>query len=169
MLESSLDLPEKNRVDIYYHIAASAYMFNMYEVAYDHLEKAEELIKEISTRSKGILDPFQPIMAEDSIFSPMSIATNKGIVYQKMNQTSKARLVLLEALEKHGTTTDKAKLYYSLGVLEFQCGHYPDAYSYYHQADLSAEDQPLKTEIKKRLDEVNKRIIRKESMQNNSD
>ncbi|CAF3577852.1 unnamed protein product [Rotaria sp. Silwood1] len=65
MLESSSDLPEKIRVDIYYHIAASAYMFNMYGVAFDHLQKAERLIKEISTRSKGILDPFQPIMAED--------------------------------------------------------------------------------------------------------
>ena len=165
MLESTSDLSKKPHVDIYYHMAASAYMLNMYQYASDNLEKAERLIHEEAAKSKGISDPFQLSIAEDNMISAMSLTTNKGLVYQKMNETSKARRIFIEACEKHGSTTDKAKLYYYLGALEFGCGEYDTSLDYYLKADSFAGDPKLKLEIKSKLDLTNRRIAHKNCLQ----
>ena len=168
MLESSEELPKQIQGDIYYHKGVSQFMLDSYESAYDCFNKAEELIKEASILSKGIQDPFQIPGADDSTLSPMSIATNKGLVYQKMSDMKKARDQFIEALEKPGSMASKVNLYYYLGVLEFECGNYAKAQNYFEKAECSNENQTLKVKIEEQLKLVKQRIVYNASMPKSS-
>ena len=168
MLESSTELPKQIQGDIYYHQGISKFMLGNYDSAYECFNKAEELIKEASILSKGVQDPFQLIVADDSALSPMSISTNKGLMHQKMSDIKNARVQFTEALEKQGSMISKVNLYYYLGVLEFECGDYETAHNYFKEAKRLNNNETLTVKIEEQLRLMAERIAHKASMRKNS-
>ncbi|CAM4970562.1 unnamed protein product [Rotaria socialis] len=154
MLESASNLSSKTRAEIHFHIGISAFANNLYKFAIDNLREAEQLMEKAARPSDGISTTFRPAYAEDNELTPMRILTNIGLVYQKMNNETNAYDSFDKALKRDGSTIDKAKLCYYIGVLQFECRKYEDARFYYHQAYDLAEDEELKIEINQRLDKL---------------
>ncbi|CAF3617958.1 unnamed protein product, partial [Rotaria sp. Silwood1] len=107
MLQSSSDLACKTRADIHFHIAQSAYAQRLYTFAKEHLQKAEDTIKEAATINKSTVAP-TPVYAENLNLSLMCISTNLGLVYHAMKDYKNARYMFMQALEKEdGSDDDK--------------------------------------------------------------
>ncbi|CAF3213540.1 unnamed protein product [Rotaria sp. Silwood2] len=83
-----------------------------------------------------------------------------GLVHRQMNHYEQARHLFNEALQKHGSTTDKAILYNSIGGLNFQQGNYYEALNNYLEALKLTTDQSLKAEINQRINLLNELLRR---------
>ncbi|CAF4723173.1 unnamed protein product, partial [Rotaria sp. Silwood2] len=107
MFTESSNLLERTRASIYHHIAKSEYANGSYQSTYDNLEQAEKILENISKSNDEINLHFRSIYAEDAEPSPMCITMNMGLVHRQMNNYEQARHLFNEALQKHGSTTDK--------------------------------------------------------------
>ncbi|CAF3085245.1 unnamed protein product [Rotaria sp. Silwood2] len=160
MFTESSNLLERTRTSIYHYIAKSEYANGSYQSAYDNLEQAEKILENISKSNDEINLHFRSIYAEDAEPSPMCITMNMGLVHRQMNHYEQARHLFNEALQKHGSTTDKAILYNSIGGLNFQQGNYYEALNNYLEALKLTIDQSLKAEINQRINLLNERLHR---------
>ena len=144
VLDPQLALSPEEYLSTHFQYAQSAYMLDMYNVALEHIRKAEEFLERAGSPNNDEL-------------SPMSIATCTAIIHHRNDGIVIAARTFEEARQKSGSLKDKAKLHFFEGELKFERGDYANACKSYDQARSFAEkagDPELQIKSQQRFDEA---------------
>ena len=113
---------------------------------------------------------FQSIYATTSMPSRLITLNNKGVLYQKNNETEKARRSFQDVLEEQGISIETSVVNNNLGNLENICGNIDEAHRYLEIAVKSVENSIFLDRFKKDLDNVEQQLKRrKPETQNGTD
>jgi tetratricopeptide (TPR) repeat protein len=153
---------------IHSKLATTLHDLGLYTNAQEHLDKILDLDKSNTKSTNETSSPsLQSIYAIASMPSRLITLNNKGVLYQKNNETEKARKSFKDALEEQGTLIETSIVNNNLGNLENICGNIEEARPYLEKAVKLAEKSMWLHRFKKDLDNVEHQLKKNESKNQN--
>jgi tetratricopeptide (TPR) repeat protein len=160
------ELSNKFKRLIHLNLATIRNELGLYTDAQKHLDEILYLDKSnAKSTNETSSSSLQSIYAIATMPSRLIILNNMGVLYQKKNETQKARNSFEEALKEQGTLIETSMVYNNLGNLENICRNIKKAHPYLEKAAKLAENSVWSHKFKQDLENV-ERQLKKNKLKN---
>jgi len=160
-------LDNETRGLVYYHMGLLADELDEYMDALEHFHKAEELIPITASPNNSQPSNSRPLYAYNHLPSRVHMFNNTGRSYERKKDFKNALLYYEKALNEKSDPSDKAIVYYNMGLLQFRQGVFEAAGKYFTEAIQLGSGCELIKDAQQKLNIINDSFLRGAALLNN--